>query len=338
MPVSVRRHLQARYLRGWEDIAFPAWPVDCTVERILERLLVVVMKAQGEAELPFIWFWPDGAPSCAMVTHDVETASGRDACSELMDLDDSFEIKTSFQIVPEQRYSVSEGFLGGMRRRGFEINVHDLNHDGRLFSEAKEFVRRARHINRYGTQYGATGFRSGALYRNVDWYDALDFAYDMSVPNVAHLEPQRGGCCTVMPFFIGRMLELPLTTIQDYSLFHILNQYSIDLWKRQVALISERHGLASFLIHPDYIRARRARETYKALLGYLAELRAERRLWLALPGEVNLWWRQRSQMRLARSGKGWEIEGPGKERARVAYARLEGDAVRYRREARRDDR
>ena len=53
----------------------------------------------------------------------------------------------------------------------------------------------------------------------------------MSVPNVAHLEPQRGGCCTVMPYFVGDVLELPLTTIQDYSLFHILGDYSTTLWK-----------------------------------------------------------------------------------------------------------
>jgi hypothetical protein len=40
----------------------------------------------------------------------------------------------------------------------------------------------------------------------------------MSVPNVGHLEVQRGGC-TVMPYFIGRIVELPVTTSQDYSVF-----------------------------------------------------------------------------------------------------------------------
>ena len=90
--------------------------------------------------------------------------------------------------------------------------------------------------------------------RNQEWYDALDFNSYMSVSNVAHLEPQRGGRSTVMPFFIGRILELPLTTVQDYSLFHILGDYSIDLWKRQIDLIRERNGLISFITHPDYLR------------------------------------------------------------------------------------
>ena len=77
------------------------------------------------------------------------------------------------------------------------------------------------------------------MYREQEWFDAFDFSFDMSVPNVAHLEPQRGGCCTVMPYFIGDVLELPLTTTQDYSLFHILGDYSTTLWKRQIRLIRD---------------------------------------------------------------------------------------------------
>src|SRR6185436_14464232 len=114
----------------------------------------------------------------------------------------------------------------------------------------------------------AQGFRSAVLYRNVDWYDALEFSYDMSVPNVAHLDPQRGGCCTVFPYFVAKILELPVTTTQDYSLFHIINDYSIDLWKQQIALIRKNHGLISVIIHPDYIIETRARRVYTDLLGY----------------------------------------------------------------------
>jgi hypothetical protein len=151
----------------------------------------------------------------------------------------------------------------------------------------------------------------------------------MSVPNAAHLDPQRGGCCTVMPYFVGRILELPVTTTQDYSLFFILNEYSIDHWKRQIAQIREKHGLASFIIHPDYILEPRTRDTYKSLLAYLADLRSKAETWIALPREVNQWWRSRSQMKLARQGSKWTIEGPGKEKARVAYATLERGRLAY---------
>jgi hypothetical protein len=259
----------------------------------------------------------------------VETSSGVDFCSQLMDLDDSFGVKTSFQIVPEKRYTVSKSFLERIRGRGFEVNIHDLNHDGHLFRDREEFLRRAERINHYAKQFGARGFRSAVLHRNVDWYHALDFSYDMSIPNVAHLDPQRGGCCTVMPFFVGKILELPLTATQDYSLFHILNDFTMRIWREQISLIRGKHGLISFNIHPDYIIAKAARRAYVDLLHYLSKLRSQEETWIALPGEVASWWRMRSEMNLVSVGGSWQIEGKGKEQARVAYATLVNNTVAY---------
>jgi hypothetical protein len=158
----------------------------------------------------------------------------------------------------------------------------------------------------------------------------LSFSYDMSIPNVAHLDPQRGGCCTVMPYYLpGGMLELPVTTTQDYSLFHVLGEYSINLWKQQASIILGGHGLIHFIIHPDYITETRAQSVYQALLEYLNQLRSDHKLWFPLPGEVDRWWRERSAMTLVADSAGWRIGGPGSDRARLAYARLEGDQVFY---------
>jgi hypothetical protein len=329
VPSALRRSLQRAYLRDWKRVHFPRWPVDDTVDAIVARLLVLTMKSQGIQRVPFIWFWPEGAPSCAIVTHDVETTVGLDRCNWLMDLDESYGIKASFQLIPEERYGVSSSFMEGMRRRGFEINVHDLNHDGLLFSSRDEFLRRAKRINEYSREFGARGFRSGALYRQADWYDGLEFAYDMSIPNAGHLEIQRGGCCTVMPYFVGHMVELPLTTTQDYSLFHVLRDFSHDVWKNQIEAVMSRHGLMSFIAHPDYLGSPVAQRAYRALLDHLAHLRDAKSCWLPLPGEVERWWRARSRMTLVREGEGWRIEGEGSARARVAYAELDGDALVY---------
>lgn len=325
IPVKVRKHLQRIYFRGWDQIPFPAWPVDRTVENIFELLLVLSMKTREVKRTPFIWFWPEGARSCTVLTHDVETSAGRDFCSQLMDLNDSYGIKSSFQIVPEKRYQVPEALLNTIRQRGFEINVHDLNHDGHLFNERDEFLERAERINCYARQFGARGFRSAVMYRNVDWYEALDVSYDMSIPNVAHLDPQRGGCCTVMPFFIGNILELPVTTIQDYTLFNILQDYSIRLWREQISLIRQKHGLINLVIHPDYVIDREARRVYSELLQYVSQLRSDRETWIAKPNEVAQWWRIRGELNLAKEGHSWRIEGDGSERARLAYAVLDDD-------------
>ncbi len=237
-----------------------------------------------------------------------------------MDMEDAYGIKGSFQIIPEQRYEVTDDFLNSIRRRGFEVVVHDLNHDGQLFRDKDQFLRRAQKINSYKQRFGASGFRAAVLYRKQLWLDALDFSYDMSVPNVAHLDPQRGGCCTVMPYFVGKILELPVTTTQDYTLFNILNDYSIDLWKKQINLIMEKHGLISVIVHPDYVGGPRERTVYEALLAHLADLRRKQGIWIATPGEVDRWWRQRAEMKLVKDDLGWHVEGAGNERARVAYA------------------
>ena len=184
---------------------------------------------------------------------------------------------------------MSSNLIDTIRNRGFEVGVQDLNHDGRLFDNKEQFVRRAAIVNRYAKEYEAKGFRAAVLYRRPDWYDSFDFSFDMSMPNVAHLDPQRGGCCTVMPYFIGRILEIPVTTTQDYTLFHILNQRSIDLWKTQIDLILKKNGLASFIVHPDYIIEQETRSIYKQLLSHLTELRSRSDVWFALPGEINSW-------------------------------------------------
>ena len=320
LPVGLRKHLQKFHLRNWDKRPFPRWPVDCSVDNLLEKLLLLSLRECGARRIPFIWFWPDGRSACALMTHDVETKIGRDFCSTLMDIDESRGIKASMQVIPEERYDVTPEFLQSLRDRGFEVVIHDLNHDGHLYENRNQFLERAGRINAYGREFGAEGFRAAVLYRKQVWYDALRCSFDMSVPNVAHLDPQHGGCCTVMPYFIGDIVEIPVTTTQDYTLFHILNDYSTDIWKRQTSIILAKHGLMSFIIHPDYVTDARQRVVYEALLDHLVQLRRDENVWITLPGEVNRWWRQRAAMRLVETPGGWQIEGPGSERACVAWA------------------
>jgi len=329
MGVAVRKHLQKAQLNGWEKIIFPRWPVDLTVDDLMEGAMTLAVKAAGRSRIPFIWFWPDDASACGMMTHDVEGQAGLDFCDELMDIDDSFGIKSSFQLIPADRETTWRETAARLRRRGFEVNLHDLKHDGQLYADREGFLRQAKRINEYAREFGCGGFRSGAMYREQSWYEAFEFAYDMSVPNAAHLEPQRGGCCTVMPYFVGDILELPLTTVQDYSLFHILSDYSTSLWRQQIGLISRRHGLVSVITHPDYLVGRRERNVYIELLQYMTKYRDRDRLWMALPGEINRWWRNRQRMTLVESADGWRIEGQDSERARIAYATIEDGRLVY---------
>src|SRR3989442_5939778 len=104
--VAVRRHLQKLRLADWRSIPFPRWPVDQTVEQVHETMLRLCLQAHDGRRVPFIWFWPQGLPSCAVVTHDVGAVKARDFCPALMDVDENFGIKSSFQLIPEERYAL----------------------------------------------------------------------------------------------------------------------------------------------------------------------------------------------------------------------------------------
>ena len=329
LSIGLREHFQRAYLHGWDRIQFPGWPVDNTVERILEALLILIMREHECNYIPFIWFWPKGADSCMMITHDVETKAGRDFCARLIALDASWGFRSSFQIIPEGRYGVTTDFMKEIRLRGCEVNVHDLNHDGRLFLNRRYFTSRIGAINDYGRQFGAEGFRAGMMYRNQEWSRSLLFQYDMSVPNSAHLDPQRGGCCTTMPYFNEHLLELPLTLTQDYVMFHLLKERSLALWEKQINTIRQTHGLISVLVHPDYLRSTAEVEIYQRLLSKLADLRDRYHVWAATPGEVNAWWRIRNGLRLIKDANGWRVEGPGCECASIAYARCDSTGITY---------
>jgi hypothetical protein len=91
----------------------------------------------------------------------------------------------------------------------------------------------------------------------------------------------------------------------------------------------EKHGLMSFIVHPDYIMEKRALETYKTLLGYLWDLRNDEKVWIALPEEVNRWWRERCESKVVLRDGEWRIEGPAQERARIAYASVKDGELVY---------
>src|SRR5262249_15056912 len=95
--------------------------------------------------------------------------------------------------------------------------------------------------------------------------------------------------------------------------------------KQQLTLLKNRYGLMSIITHPDYLIERRARDVYEELLDHLRQMVRTEKIWMAFPGEIDDWWRARRDMELIPRGDEWEIVGPQKERARLAYAVRDGD-------------
>jgi hypothetical protein len=144
----------------------------------------------------------------------------------------------------------------------------------------------------------------------------LGFDYDSSYSDTAPFEPQAGGCCSWLPYMIERTVELPITLVQDHTLFDLLQYPDETLWVDKARLVRERGGMALVLTHSDYVGNRRLGESYRRLL---QEFRDDPSAWKALPRDVSAWWKRRSESRLELVGGEWEIVGPAADEGRVDF-------------------
>ena len=112
--------------------------------------------------------------------------------------------------------------LRHIRAKGCEIGLHGIKHDCKLFESRASFEAELPKIHRYLREWQAVGFRSPATHRNADWMPELGCLYDSSFPDTDPFEPQGGGCCSIFPFFLGDLVELPITLVQDHTMLEIL--------------------------------------------------------------------------------------------------------------------
>jgi len=235
--IFLRRILIKIKIKKYEEV----WP-------ILES---AGKKPQGFPE------WRDNKKFAFVLTHDVELQGGHDKCIELMKLEKHLGFRSSFNFVPE-RYKVSSEVRDELVRNGFEVGVHGLNHDGKLFSSKEVFSLRAKKINEYLKQWEAVGFRAPAMHHNLEWQHELNVKYDLSTFDTDPFEPQADGVETIFPFFVKHddstegYWEFPYTLVQDFTLLILMNE-SNEIWKKKLDWIAEKGGMALLNVHPDYI-------------------------------------------------------------------------------------
>jgi hypothetical protein len=290
IPRPLQLRIRRRFMR-WQGLPkFPAWPLDRSVVRLLHLYAFCVLFAQGRSEARFRWFWPGGHRAALSLTHDVEGEEGLRLALEVADLEQELGFRSSFNL--GGWYRVDPGLLRELTGRGFEIGVHGLRHDRSLFATRASFEGQQPALRELMERLGAVGFRSPATHRVFKWIGELPVDYDCSMPHSDPFEPQPGGCCSVWPFFVGPVVELPYTLPQDHTLFTLLGHRTPSAWLEQATKIEKEHGLIECLTHPDrgYLGNTDNRAIYAEFLRAMAE---RPRLWKALPREVAAWWRSR---------------------------------------------
>ncbi|HLZ60631.1 MAG TPA: hypothetical protein VKR06_27105, partial [Ktedonosporobacter sp.] len=218
-------------------------------------------------------------------------------------LEERLGFRSVFNFVPE-RYPIDPEFLTALQQRGFEIGVHGLKHDGKLFSSWPVFEQRAAKINHYLHTWGAMGFRAPYMHRHPEWLQALDVEYDLSFFDTDPYEPQPGGVRSIWPFLLGAFVELPYTLAQDHTLMVILGERTPRLWLEKVDFIERWRGMALVNTHPDYLQAPGGLALYERFLHALKE---REQCWHALPREVARWWRKRTQFQADCQDGQWNL-------------------------------
>jgi hypothetical protein len=255
------RYLLACYYRikplipRWLQIKARSWLV---LRKSRKYTSVWPIDTRAAARPPNWQGWPNGNRFALVLTHDVDTARGRDRCDRLASLEEKLGFRSSFNFVCED-YPIPAEIRNNLAERGFEVGVHGIRHNGNPFRSRRIFSEQAAQINRYLELWGAVGFRCPCMYHNLDWIGELDIEYDSSTFDTDPFEPQPDGMKTVFPFLVSgnsrrkRYVELPYTLPQDFTLFILMRLTNIDIWKRKLDWIAQSGGMALINCHPDYM-------------------------------------------------------------------------------------
>ncbi len=247
--------------------------------------------------------WPEKKEFALVLQHDIDSLEGLNRCLELRDLEIRMGFRSSFNFVPED-YPTPARVIRSLSEAGFEVGVHGLKHDGKLFRSPEEFCSKVPRINSYLHKWGAVGFTSPSMLRKLNWIAELDIEHSCSTFDTDPFEPESDGIRSIFPMLVGNdagtrtYVELPYTIPQDHGLFVILKEKDIRIWKQKLDWIAEHGGMAALNTHPDYMAfggRGTGREEYPVghyveFLDYVRTKYAGR-YWHVLPREIARLWR-----------------------------------------------
>lgn len=248
--------------------------------------------------------WAGGKKFAFVLTHDVEGTKGLERVKQLMDLELAHGFRSCFNFVPESEYRLPAGLRAVMEKKGFEIGVHGLYHDGKLYNSKEGFATRADKIRGYLQEWKSVGFRSPLMQHNLAWLHQLGVEYDASTFDTDPFEPESDGYRTIFPFWVANpdgagYVELPYSIPQDFTLFEVLQQRDNNVWKRKLDWVAEHGGMALINTHPDYMSFKGARcerdefpaEMYSDFLSYV-RAKYEGSYWHVNPRELASYYRE----------------------------------------------
>jgi len=306
IPRHIQIKLRKKYVHFQRKNQFPSWPIDLTLYDVYQKGIREVFNPSNFTEIPFINFWPNDKKFAVVLIHGVETAVGQENIWRVREIEEELGFRSSWNFVPE-RYELDEGLIQDLKNSGFEVGIHGLKHDGKLFKNKKVFLKRASKINYYIEKYNCLGFASPSTWRNYEYMQNLNMKYDLSFFDSDIFEGQAGGCLSFHPFFLCKFIELPYTMPQDHTLFFLIGEKDDKIWENKMKIIKQFQGMVLMNTHSDYLIKKNLLNIYKE---FLMKIKNEHDYWHALPKDAAEWWRCRAKCNLKKINGEWKIHPP----------------------------
>jgi peptidoglycan/xylan/chitin deacetylase (PgdA/CDA1 family) len=240
-------------------------------------------------------FWPYNKKYAITLTHDVDTEKGFKNIPMLLKIEEKYNITSSWNIVGHS-YKLEFKYIDNLVEQGHEIVLHGFNHDNKLaYIKNEDIELRFQKCLELLQRYNIKGFRSPSLLRSDRLFGILPkyFQYDSSIPDTEIYSPigNRNGCCSVFPFFINNLLELPLTIPQDAVLLNL--GYSpekiFSAWINKLNWIKSIGALAVVNTHPDPHYSGNAKMS-KLYEKFIETIVKDPNAWIANPCEIAKYW------------------------------------------------
>jgi hypothetical protein len=321
------RTVQLALRRGFRQVqarpGFPRWPIETALHDLYDLLFRLLASIAG-GPVPYIAPWPRDYSWAFVLTHDVERAIGYRRVPSIRSLEIERGYRSAFYFVPLRDYRVDDEVVSQLHENGFEVGVHGVFHDGRDLESAKVLEQRLPLLRSAAVRWNARGFRSPSTLRRWELVPKLGFEYDTSYSDTAPFEPQSGGSCSWLPYMNEGVVELPITLVQDHTVFELLGHDDESLWVEKAKFLRKRRGMALILTHPDYLSPGPRLDAYARFLDTFAD---DATAWKALPREVSDWWRRRAASSLVRDNGRWRISGAAEDEAVIALIEPRGSIV-----------
>jgi hypothetical protein len=201
--------------------------------------------------------WPEKKRFALVLTHDVEDLRGLLRVTRLMEMEERLGFRSSFNFVPE-KYEVSPELRMDLEKKGFEVGVHGLNHDGKYLN-SRNFLRQgpedqqvSERMERGGIPDAGHAPQAGLVPRPPHRIRRFHVRYrpvravpgrsrpDISLHRVEQREREKLRRASVHP-------------PQDFLVFIMLREKHLETWKRKMEWVVGKAGMVLFIAHPDYM-------------------------------------------------------------------------------------